>query len=62
VLASIFASRGGYESPQAFNDGVVAALPIAVVVLAAGALIALLVPSHRVARAAVAAPTAAPAA
>ena len=44
VLASVFAANGGYESPQAFTDGLVAALPIAVVVLAAGALLALLTP------------------
>jgi hypothetical protein len=44
VLASVFAANGGYESPQAFTDGVAAALPIAVVVLAAGALLALLTP------------------
>jgi EmrB/QacA subfamily drug resistance transporter len=44
VLATVFAANGGYESPQAFADGVAAALPVAVAVLAAGALIALLVP------------------
>ena len=44
VLASVFAATGGYESPQAFTDGVTAALPVAVVVLAIGALLALLVP------------------
>jgi EmrB/QacA subfamily drug resistance transporter len=44
VLASVFAAHGGYESPQAFTDGMVAALPIAVVVLAAGAALALLTP------------------
>ena len=44
VLASVFAANGGYESPQAFNDGLVAALPIAVVVLAVGAVLGLLVP------------------
>jgi MFS family permease len=44
VLASVFAANGGYESPQAFTDGVVAALPVAVAVLAIGALLALLVP------------------
>ncbi len=44
VLASVFAANGGYESPQAFTDGVVAALPVAVVVLAIGAVLALLVP------------------
>jgi len=44
VLASVFAANGGYESPTAFNDGVVAALPIAVAVLAAGVVMGLLVP------------------
>ncbi len=46
VLASVFASQGGYESPQAFTDGVVAALPIAAIVLAIGAGLALLVPGR----------------
>ena len=46
VLTSVFAANGGYESPQAFSDGVVAALPIAVVVLAVGAVLALLVPGR----------------
>jgi EmrB/QacA subfamily drug resistance transporter len=55
VLASIFASQGGYESPQAFNDGVVAALPVAVVVLAIGAVLAMFVPAHRTAGATMAA-------
>ena len=44
VLASVFAANGGYSSPQAFTDGVTAALPVAVVVLAIGAVLALLVP------------------
>jgi EmrB/QacA subfamily drug resistance transporter len=44
VLASVFAANGGYESPQAFTEGMVAALPIAVVVLTAGAALALLAP------------------
>jgi EmrB/QacA subfamily drug resistance transporter len=46
VLASVFAANGGYGSPQAFTDGVTAALPIATVVLAAGAAVALLVPGR----------------
>jgi EmrB/QacA subfamily drug resistance transporter len=46
VLASVFAANGGYESPQAFTDGVVAAIPIAVVVLAIGAVLALLTPGR----------------
>jgi EmrB/QacA subfamily drug resistance transporter len=51
VLASIFSAHGSYASPQAFSDGVVAALPIGAGVLAAGALIALLVPGLRARRA-----------
>jgi EmrB/QacA subfamily drug resistance transporter len=46
VLASVFAANGGYESPHAFTEGMVAALPIAVVVLAAGAVLALLTPGR----------------
>jgi EmrB/QacA subfamily drug resistance transporter len=46
VLASVFAANGGYESPQAFVEGMVAALPIAVAVLAAGAVLALFTPSR----------------
>ena len=44
VLASVFSANGSYASPQAFSDGVAAALPVAAVVLAVGALLALLVP------------------
>jgi MFS family permease len=47
VLASIFARYGGYESPQTFNDGLVPALWIGAAVLAAGALVALLIPRKR---------------
>ncbi len=47
VLASVFSAAGGYESPQAFTDGLTAALPVAVAVLAAGALLALLVPGMK---------------
>jgi EmrB/QacA subfamily drug resistance transporter len=46
VLASVFTANGGYESPEAFTNGLVAAAPIAVVVLAAGALLALLTPGR----------------
>ena len=46
VLASVFAANGGYGSPQSFTDGVGAALPVAVVVLAIGAVLALLVPGR----------------
>ena len=47
VLAGVFAANGGYTDPQAFTDGVSAALPIGAAVLAAGALAALLVPGRR---------------
>jgi EmrB/QacA subfamily drug resistance transporter len=44
VLASIFTAHGSYLSPQAFTDGVKAAIPVGAGVLAFGALLALLVP------------------
>ena len=44
VLASVFSAHGSYASPQAFTDGLTAALPVGAVVLAIGAVIALLVP------------------
>lgn len=44
VLASVFAGAGSYASPQAFTDGLTAALPIGAAVLAAGAVAALFVP------------------
>ena len=47
VLAGIFAANGGYTDPQAFTDGVTAALPIAAAVLLAGALAALLTPGRQ---------------
>ena len=47
VLATVFSAAGGYGSPQAFVDGVTAALPIGAAVLAAGSIAALLVPSAR---------------
>ena len=50
LLATVFSANGGYENPQAFTDGVVAALPLAVVVLAVGALLALLAPGREAAR------------
>ncbi len=46
VLASVFSAHGSYASPQAYTDGLVAALPIGAVVLAIGALAALLVPGR----------------
>jgi nitrate/nitrite transporter NarK len=47
VLASVFTSSGSYATPEAFSSGVTAALPVGAAVLAAGALIALLVPAKR---------------
>jgi EmrB/QacA subfamily drug resistance transporter len=56
VLAGIFSAHGGYGDPQAFSDGVTAALPVGAAVLAAGAVSALLVPARRRARGAAAVP------
>jgi EmrB/QacA subfamily drug resistance transporter len=50
VLASVFSAHGSYASPQAFTDGLTAALPVGVAFLAVGALVALLVPRTAVAR------------
>jgi EmrB/QacA subfamily drug resistance transporter len=47
VLAAVFSANGSYQSPAAFTDGLTAALPIAVVVLALGAVAALFVPGMR---------------
>ncbi len=44
VLASVFARAGGYESPQAFTDGLVPALWIGAAVVAFGSAVALLIP------------------
>src|SRR4051794_11765201 len=44
VLASVFTAHGGYQSPQAYVDGMTAALPIGSAVLGLGALLALLIP------------------
>jgi len=44
VLASVFSAHGSYASPQAFSDGMVSAVWVGAAVLAAGALIALLIP------------------
>ena len=55
VLASVFSAHGSYASPQAYTDGMISAVWVGAAVLAAGALVALLIP--RVAgRAAPAAP------
>jgi EmrB/QacA subfamily drug resistance transporter len=47
VLATVFTSNGSYASPAAFNAGLTAALPIGAVVLAVGALVALIVPGKQ---------------
>ena len=44
VLAAVFSATGGYESGQAFVDGLAPALWVGAAVLAAGAVSALLVP------------------
>ena len=44
VLASVFSAHGSYTSPQAFTAGLTAAIPIGAVVLAVGAVLALIVP------------------
>jgi EmrB/QacA subfamily drug resistance transporter len=47
VLASIFARYGGYETPATFNDGLVPALWVGAVVVAIGAVSALLIPRRK---------------
>ena len=44
VLATVFTSHGGYSSPQAFVNGLTPALWVGVAVLAAGALVAIVLP------------------
>jgi EmrB/QacA subfamily drug resistance transporter len=44
VLATVFTAHGSYASPQAYTDGMVPAVWVGAAVLAAGALIALLIP------------------
>ena len=47
VLASIFAAQGGYSSAQTFSDGMNAAVWVGAAVVAAGALVAFLIPTRR---------------
>src|SRR3954465_1702230 len=47
VLASVFSANGSYASPEAFTSGMTSAIWVGAAVLAAGALIALLVPGRR---------------
>jgi EmrB/QacA subfamily drug resistance transporter len=51
VLASVFAHNGSYASPAAYTNGMTSAIWVGAAVLAAGALVALLVPHKRVQRA-----------
>jgi EmrB/QacA subfamily drug resistance transporter len=51
VLASVFAHNGSYASPEAYTSGMTSAIWVGAAVLAAGAVIALLVPGKRVQRA-----------
>jgi EmrB/QacA subfamily drug resistance transporter len=44
VLATVFTSHGSYASPQAYVDGLIPAMWVGVAVLAAGALIAAVLP------------------
>jgi hypothetical protein len=44
VLATVFTAHGGYASPQAFVNGLTPAMWIGTAVLAAGALVALVLP------------------
>ena len=53
ILASVFAANGSYASPQAFIDGLHAALPVGAGVLALGAIAALFVPARAKAEVAV---------
>ncbi|MDO9356173.1 MAG: MFS transporter, partial [Solirubrobacteraceae bacterium] len=47
VMATVFQSNGSYVSPQAYSDGVTSALPVAVGVLAVGAIAGALLPGKR---------------
>jgi hypothetical protein len=44
VLASVFSAHGSYTSPLAYTTGLTAAMPVGAVVLAVGAVLALMVP------------------
>jgi EmrB/QacA subfamily drug resistance transporter len=49
VLGAVFTGSGGFETPQAFVDGLVPALWVGVAVLVGGGLAALLIPGRRAA-------------
>lgn len=46
VLAAVFTHVGGYETPQLFNDGLVAATGVGAIVVGLGALAALAIPGR----------------
>jgi EmrB/QacA subfamily drug resistance transporter len=46
VLASVFASYGGYGTPQSFVDGLTPAIWVGAIVVGAGALISLVIPGR----------------
>jgi EmrB/QacA subfamily drug resistance transporter len=52
VLATVFTSHGGYASPQAFVDGLTPAMWVGAAVLAAGAVVAAVLPFRTDARSA----------
>ena len=63
VLASVFSAHGSYASPQAYTDGMISAVWVGAAVLAAGAVVALMIPrvaGRAAAPAATEAPSAAP--
>ncbi|MEU4196211.1 DHA2 family efflux MFS transporter permease subunit [Kribbella sp. NPDC026611] len=47
VLASVFASAGSYASPASYTDGVIPAVWTGAAIVAAGALVALLLPGRK---------------
>jgi hypothetical protein len=47
ALASVFSAQGGYESPQAFSDGLVPALWVGVAALLLAAVATLVAPRRR---------------
>ncbi|MCU1640032.1 MAG: putative transport protein HsrA [Nocardia sp.] len=47
VLASVFASHGGYTTPQSYVDGLAPAIGVGAVIVAVGAVIALFLPGGK---------------
>ena len=58
VLATVFTGAGGFESPQAYVDGLIPAVWVGAAVLAVGAVVALFVPGKRAAAVSAIAPAA----